>query len=140
MTSLLSLGFGLQLRVQPLPVGEPRACKRKATNAKDRLSFWSGLRVVSVVAHQDRALRSRERDAIEVGDMDSDRLADLSQRRFQSLFERRMIYWKFKHPRCGLAAPDSPCEQMRDVNHSWTEEHGSGYRAALAIRVDPDEP
>jgi hypothetical protein len=39
-------------------------------------------RVVSVVAHQDRALRSRGRDAIEVGDMDSDRLADLSQRRF----------------------------------------------------------
>src|ERR1700745_4134145 len=91
MTSLLSLGFGLQLRVPPLPVCEPRACQRKATNAKDRLSFWSGLRVVSVVAHQDRALRSRERDAIEVGDMDSDRLADLSQRRFQSVFEGRMI-------------------------------------------------
>jgi hypothetical protein len=66
------------------------------------------------------------------GDIDSDQFADLSQRRFQSLFEGRMIHRKSKHSRCRLAALDSPCEQVRDVIHSRTEKHGSRKRVMTA--------
>ena len=65
-------------------------------------------------------------------------LADLAQRRLQTLFERGMIERQCQNRSRGFVALDRPSEQIGDVIHSRCEKRAAS-KNAIVIGIDPDQ-